>query len=197
MSFTSLDRILAKIEQQPGWEEIRQYRHLVESWAQIVGEATAKHTRPLSIQKQILWVATSSSSRAQELTFQRYSLLKKINSEPFFTLKDLRFSPLKWTEQSQKKRDLQQFLDISNNKQQASKLPISNDQTAVEIPGDTPVAIEQSTPQAAVKDLIKSLEKKRQQLPACPRCTVPTPKEELRRWHCCHYCIAQQWSIES
>jgi predicted nucleic acid-binding Zn ribbon protein len=197
MSFTSLDRILAKIEQQPGWEEVRQYRHLVESWAQIVGEATAKHTRPLSIQKQILWVATSSSARAQELTFQRYSLLKKINSEPVFNLKNLRFSSLKWTEQSQKKLGLRQFLDFQNNKQEASKIDISNDRTAVEIPGDTLVEVEQSTPQAAVKNLIKSLEKKRQQLPVCPRCNVSTPKEELQRWHCCRHCIARQWSIES
>jgi predicted nucleic acid-binding Zn ribbon protein len=197
MSFTSLDRILGKIEQQPGWEEVRQYRHLVEFWAQIVGEATAKHTRPLSIQKQILWVATSSSARAQELTFQRYSLLKKINSETFFTLKDLRFSPLKWKEPSQRKQDLKQFLELSNNKQQASKGNLFKDRTFVELPEDTPIAIKRSTPQAAIKDLIISLEKKRQQLPACPLCNVPTPKEELQRWHCCCHCIARQWSIES
>ncbi len=230
MSFASIDRILAKIEQQSGWEEFRQYRYLLESWAQIVGETTAIHTRPLYIQRQILWVATSSSARAQELSFQRYSLLKKINSHSVFTgdtscrgntgltrcgtcvrtqslldrraltLKDLKFSTSRWISQSKKEPVLEIKVNTKQDKQIAvidtTNIPYTDLLISSAIASNKTLELEPA-PQAAVKDWIKSLEKKRRELPSCPQCQVPTPKEELLRWHCCHHCIAKKWSIES
>jgi predicted nucleic acid-binding Zn ribbon protein len=204
MSFSSIERILAKIEQQPGWEEFRQYRQLLESWVEIVGTNTAKHTRPLYIQRQILWVATSSSARAQELTFQRYSLLKKINSHPVLALKDLKFSTMQWADRVTIQPNILASLAIKTNDRKADPPPVLSSSSLIDdrelvpiTPDNLTLESEKPTPQTVVRDWIKSLEKKRQNLPNCPQCQVPTPKEELQRWYCCRYCIAKQWSIES
>ena len=81
MSFDSLSRILITIENQPGWEAQRQFRQVLRVWHEVVEEKYLPHSRPLYISRQVLWVATSSSVWAQNLTLKRYGLLKKLNGK--------------------------------------------------------------------------------------------------------------------
>ncbi len=84
MHFNSVEQILTQLEQQPGWEKFREYRQLLKYWDNTVNQQIGEHTRPLYITRQVLWVATSSAARAQELSFQRYSLLKRLNKQLTF-----------------------------------------------------------------------------------------------------------------
>lgn len=100
--FDSVEKILTQLESQPGWEKFRAHRQLLKCWSQIVNQQTAHHTRPLYINRQILYVATSSAARAQELAFQRYTLLNRLNQQRKLILeikdeiKDIRFSSSGW-----------------------------------------------------------------------------------------------------
>ena len=75
---------------------MREYRQLLKCWHNTVNQTTAQHTRPLHITLSVFWVATSSAARAQELTFQRYTLLKRLNQQLPFTIKDIRFTTSGW-----------------------------------------------------------------------------------------------------
>ena len=96
MTFQSLNHILATIAKQPNWEKQRQYHHLVQCWQEVVNDKVAQHTRLLYLQRQVLWVATSSSVWAQNLALQRYSLLKKLTQLLDEPIIDIRFSPARW-----------------------------------------------------------------------------------------------------
>ena len=63
----------------PAWmgKNFVQYRQLLKYWDRVVNQQIAQHTRPLYINRQILYIATDSAARAQELSFQRYTLLKR------------------------------------------------------------------------------------------------------------------------
>ncbi|TVQ45890.1 MAG: DUF721 domain-containing protein [Gloeocapsa sp. DLM2.Bin57] len=96
MSFKPLPQIIQSLEAQPEWESIRLYRRLVESWGQIVDPLVAQHSRPVSLTRRVLWVATANSVWAQTLTFQRYQILQKLNILLPDTVKDLRFNTVNW-----------------------------------------------------------------------------------------------------
>jgi predicted nucleic acid-binding Zn ribbon protein len=79
MSFKPLPQIIKRIEAQPQWDTLRLYRRLADCWGQVVGPKVAQHSHPVSLARQILWVATSSSVWAQTLALQRSTLLKKLD----------------------------------------------------------------------------------------------------------------------
>ena len=192
MHFDSVDQILAQLERQPGWEKFREYRQLLKCWHKTVNPNTAKHTRPLHITRQILWVATSSAARAQELSFQRYTLLKRLNKQLSFTLKDIRFSDSLWhqTNSSIDRQDLQPIFVISDRqKSQTTATP------AIDIELETTNKSESSSTRAkqAARRWLKTIENRNSSF-LCPNCKIPTPKEEVKRWNLCYHCAAQKWS---
>ena len=188
MYFNSVEQILTQLEKQPGWEKFRDYRQLLKCWHNTVNQNTAKHTRPLHITRQVLWVATSSAARAQELSFQRYTLLKRLNKQLSFTLKDIRFSSSGW-HQTTYEQSTPQIIFHASEKQSASN--------AIEPIEDTP---EQSSPatkaKIAAQRWLEKVDRNSSSWLSCPQCNSPTSKKEIERWNSCYLCVAQKWSQE-
>lgn len=172
-----LKRILNNVIQQPEWEKYRQYNQIIECWQQICDRKILKNTKPLSIEREILQVATSSAVWAQELTLQRYSLINKLNSKLNFTIKDIRFSPASWHHKPK-----QEIIEIPL---QEINLQKSQGQNKPQIDANT-----------AVRNWLNNLNKSSQNSNTCPQCESLTPQSELSRWGVCRYCIAQKWHSE-
>lgn len=185
MHFNSVDQILSQLERQPGWERFREYRQLLQCWNNTVNRNTAQHTRPLHISRQVLWVATSSAARAQELSFQRYTLLKRLNKQLTFDLKDIRFSSSEWHQASDRpEQNTPPIFNISDrhkSKATLARSPKSNSQS------------DSASAKQAVRQWLETLKDRNSSI-FCPSCNAPTSKEELSRWNICHHCIAQKWS---
>lgn len=97
---SSLDGLLDRLEREPGWSERRQFRHLCQHWAAVVGPAVAARARPYALQRGVLQVAVESGAWAQTLTFERGRILANLRDRlpspegPF--LADIRFSTARW-----------------------------------------------------------------------------------------------------
>lgn len=94
--FNSINQILGVLENQPHLEGAKQFRGLLKLWPEIVGAKAAQHTRPYSISRDVLYVATSSSAWAQELKFRRSFILKKLNAQFPNLIVNIRFSTAEW-----------------------------------------------------------------------------------------------------
>lgn len=181
MSFQSLDDILQSLQQNPHWQELRQYRQILQHWTTVVNPETALNTRPLGVNREVLWVATSSSPWAQNLSLQRHSLLKKLNKFLENPLQDIRFAPAKW-HQSRPHRD--DGFPEANFKAHPSYTSENLDYSLTLNP-DTDL-------NTAFEYWQQQIEKRSQILPLCPRCHAPTPPGELKRWSVCAYCFAKK-----
>ena len=187
MSFNSLARLLEAIEKQPGWETYSQYRRLLGCWSEVVGEKVAPQTRPLYIARQVLWVATSSSVLAQELSLQRYSLQKKLNAHLPQPLADIRFSSAKWHSQTTTRASAFSNSSSSDEQEHPSQLETAADLSSLNL-------TEESDPQAAFQRWAEIIRRRSRALPPCPQCQAPTPPGELQRWQVCACCAAKQWA---
>ena len=198
MHFNSVEQILAKLEQQPGWEKFRHHRQLLKVWHHTVSENTAEHTRPLHVSRQVLWVATNSAARAQELSFQRYALLKKLNQQLPFVLKDIRFSASgldRVPDFAETKKIL--FTISQQNSSQENKNNLRNLTSDVKkIDNDNDKKQTSKKAIAAAKRLLKVVAQNNKDSPLllCSICNAPTTTGEIERWNCCYLCIAQKWS---
>lgn len=193
MHFNSLEQILTQLEQQPGWEKLRAYRQLLKCWHNTVNQTTAQHSRPLHITRQVFWVATSSAARAQELTFQRYTLLKRLNQQLPFTLKDIRFTTSGW-EQSSSQQSSQTSLFKVSTKYKFGIGSTSNI-SAIDEAKQPPPSFSITAKEAAQRWL-QTLNSSNSAATNCPGCNALTPKGELQRWNLCYHCVAHQWSQE-
>lgn len=196
-NFNSVEQILSQLEQQPGWEKFRDYRRLLKCWHQVVSQRTIKHTRPLQITRNVLWVATSSAAMAQELSFQRYSLLKRLNQQLPFTLKDIRFSTGGWTQEEIGDRSIEDVVLFRTSQQhKLTKSPTKptdlKAQDLKQISSATQAKIAAQKYLTAMKKNAAS-----SSLPVCPGCGCLTPIGEIERWSLCYLCTAQKWSQES
>jgi len=64
-----------------GIERAFRARHALRAWDRLVGDALAKVAQPLRLEGGTLWVAVKSSAWAQELQFQKATLLQRLNQE--------------------------------------------------------------------------------------------------------------------
>ena len=167
MSFHSLERLLEDLERQPGWEQYRLYRQTLQSWSTLVGPNLARVSRPVKLVRNVLYVATSSSVVAQDLTMKRYDLLEQIDRHLQANFVDLRFSPAKWHDHQSR----------SPNKTSLNSHPDSD-----------------LNPQTALDQLTKVIQQRCRDLPLCPSCQSATPIAELDRWQVCACCAARNWS---
>ena len=188
LHFNSVEQILTQLSQQPGWEKFREYRQLLKCWNSTVNQTTAEHTRPLYIARQVLWVAASSATRAQELSFQRYTLLKRLNKQLPFTLKDIRFSSSQWHQTQQQKKPI----IFNASRQQKSKIDSPN--TTPQELGKGQTSLSSTTAKDAARRWLETLKQSSSTLLCCPNCHSHTPKEEIERWNLCHHCVAAKWS---
>ncbi len=200
MHFNSVEQILTQLEQQPGWEKFREHRQLLQCWENSVNQQTLKHTRPLHITRQVLWVATSSAARAQELSFQRYSLLKRLNQKLTFTLKDIRFSSFHW-HQKTAQLEIQPSLFGAGDQRKFNIAPMHSITTKQEDENSQNARLSLSESASAkaknaAERWLKTLEHKSSAWLICSGCNSLTPKGEIERWNLCYHCIAQKWSEE-
>ncbi len=93
MSLTSISTITIDLQNQPGWEGVRDWGLIVRAWMTTVSPTIASRSRPKSFAKGILTIATTSSSLAHQLTFGRQALCQKLNERSSVPITDLRFVP--------------------------------------------------------------------------------------------------------
>ncbi|PPS44816.1 DciA family protein [Chroococcidiopsis sp. TS-821] len=182
MSFNSLEQLVGAFIEQNALHE-RPLLRVVKCWAEVVGAAVAAHTRPLAIQRNILWVATSSAAWAQNLTFERQRILTKLNPylPPNNLLVDIRFSTAGWQRSP-------------NTKQEQT--PIKNDHPSYIVTAVTRknhLHAVPENPRAAFQHWQETMRSRAQGLPLCPQCQCPTPPGELQRWTVCSFCAAKKW----
>jgi predicted nucleic acid-binding Zn ribbon protein len=74
-------RWLWDVLRQLGLERAIRAHLALQAWDAIVGEAIARVARPLRFEGGTLWIAVKSSAWAQELNFQKATLLERLNGE--------------------------------------------------------------------------------------------------------------------
>lgn len=185
MSFQSLQQVLGALAAQYKPQQPEPIQQVLQCWADVVGSIAAAQTRPLSIQRQVLRVATSSSVWAQNLVFERPRILEKLNAYLSLALVDIRFSTAQWTQAQiqtrspeAEQRQLWQF--------HPSRLP-----EEVHLQRSSP---EGDDPMAAFENWATLMRSRSQRLPLCPQCHCPAPPGELERWRTCGICAAKQWN---
>jgi predicted nucleic acid-binding Zn ribbon protein len=97
MSLTPIATITTEIQQHPGWEGIRDWGLVVRAWSEVASPAIASRTRPKSLARGTLTIATNSASLAHQLTFGRQALCLQLNARLATPLVDLRFAPIGYT----------------------------------------------------------------------------------------------------
>jgi len=185
MSLKSLEHILDCLQKQSRWQE-QPFQRLLKCWPEVVGAAVATHARPISIQRHILWVATSSAVWAQELSFGRQQILERLNARLPSPLLDIRFSTAQWQRPQNKS---------SATGETATDLRLAHPSSIVN-PPKFPNSTEKHNykhPNQAFRRWAMMMKARSRDLPLCPQCHCPTPEGELRRWATCAICAAKQW----
>jgi predicted nucleic acid-binding Zn ribbon protein len=180
MSLNYLNRVLQKILTSPELEVFQEYQLLLDSWQDIVTPEEALNTRLLYISNNVLFVATSSSVWAQNLSFKRHMLLQKLNDSLPKKLANIRFSPGQWYQNRRETPEL-------------SSVGLENHPSFVNVSIETDTLPLGNTPQAALERWLEIVKRRSHDLPLCPQCQVPTPQGELDRWGICSICATKQW----
>ncbi len=174
MSLNSLQQLLAILENQSSWQNVRILKLCRESWLNLVGAKAYEYSRPLYINRKILYCATSSSTWAQNLSLQRYFLLKQVNTTLSLDLIDIRFSPAQWYY-----RNLNLEVEPPSLQKQPSYIP----------PIETVSSSKPLNKENVAQNWLETLKKRSENLPLCPKCQVPTPVGEIKRWGVCMHCF--------
>lgn len=180
MSFKSVNNILDVLKNQAKWQE-HPFQNLLDNWPQIVGKVIATHSQPLYIKQRILWVATSSASWAQNLTFERQNLILKLNHLLPTPLVDIRFSTSGW----QRRKNHNEITENLSPCHHPSYIGLQ-----VKAQSNTKRTINNS--QTVFQDWVKAVKIRAHGLPLCPQCNCPTPAGELKRWGVCSLCAAKR-----
>ncbi len=181
MSFQSIPEILERLQIEALYQQ-QPLQRLLDCWQEVVGKVIATHTQPISIERDVLWVATSGAAWAQNLTFERHRLLKKLNKILPTPLVDIRFSTARW-QPTKKKSSTQQNISsiehpsyLGNNVNQNPNLHYR------------PLC-----PHTAFANWTETIKTRYLDLPLCPNCESPAPKGELERWGVCSICAARSF----
>lgn len=210
--FKSLHHILDVIENQPGWETQQQFRLIIAKWSEVVGATVAAHTRPTGIDRGVLWVATSSSIWAQELTFKRHLILRKLSEKlgeklrkkdastlGSIDIKDIRFSPGQWRPRFDDASPIManhpSYLPPRIKQRLAPAPPVKHGSS--DLPSN---AYQSNQSNQSIKAGINAqawwqeVQDRSSHLPLCAQCLCPTPPGEIDRWGCCALCATKKWS---
>lgn len=175
MSFQSIDKLLQKILNQPQWEKQKRYHQFVKAWFALVNQSVAENTKPIGLKDNTLLVATSSAVYAQNLTLQRYTLLKKINRRLDECLDDIRFTTIQWYQKAPSEPE------ADTNPNHPSLI------SPVSLASDIPVS---DNAQEALKHWLNNIKTQAPLLSECPCCHAPTPAGEIGRWGVCAICYS-------
>lgn len=188
MTLTSLHQVLGVLETQENWHARQHFQGVVACWLDTVGSVVAAQTRPISIQRQVLQVATSSSAWAQNLMFERQRILAKLNGRVSSPLIDIRFSTALWQRPSRLNAAVEETseqIKLWQAHPSRVALPqLGSSRLSTSLPRD---------PKTAFDAWAKRVQERSRQLPLCPTCRCPTPQGELQRWAVCALCAAKRW----
>jgi predicted nucleic acid-binding Zn ribbon protein len=169
---------------------------LQQNWQEIVGDVLALQTRPLSIQRHVLRVATSSAAWAQNLTFERQSLLIKVNQRLATPVTNIHFSTAGWHISSirEKKPELPSPTQHPSYLGESIRIINAIATNISEVSEVSEVAVEKSTTtNKAFAAWANAVKMRSHKLPLCPQCQCPTPPGELQRWDLCALCAAKRF----
>ncbi|MGL1932809.1 MAG: DUF721 domain-containing protein [Desulfotalea sp.] len=92
--------VLPKIIKKKGWQvELERY-DIFKKWTDFVGEDVAEVTKPLKVDRNILFVEVENSAWMQQLQYQKIGILEDLNA----FLKLSRFSDIKFVLESGRKK---------------------------------------------------------------------------------------------
>jgi predicted nucleic acid-binding Zn ribbon protein len=186
-----IEKLLQTLIAQPGWEDYRRFCIVIDCWQKTADEKVLSNTRLLYIARDVLWIATSNSVWAQTLFMQRYTLLKKLNSQLGDRLSDLRFSPAQWYQNNKFNKNTQSPIQTTDREQDPNSIEVDRETINFK---KTNLENNLNT---AFKQWAEINKVRSQNLPLCPRCSCHTPSGELDRWGLCYLCAAQNWSHKS
>ncbi|AMW30999.1 DUF721 domain-containing protein [Arthrospira platensis] len=189
MNFESIDQIISTFADRILTPEQQQFQLVVSHWPDVVGKSAQAHTRPITIYRNILQVATSSAAWTQELTFQRKQIVRHLNQWLCDPLHDIKFSTAQWSHGSSllAAGALTETTDIN---QHPSTIPVKGEFGTIDQVISEDVAAPK-TPIAAWEIWASKIQRRSQHWPLCPQCHSPTPPGELERWSVCHICFAE------
>jgi predicted nucleic acid-binding Zn ribbon protein len=183
MAFRTVSDVLKLLQARGHWQT-PPLQILLKSWHDIVGSSIALHTRPISIHRDVLRVATSSAAWAQTLTFERKTLLIKVNQKLSAPLNDIHFSTAGWNSSTR---------IIKPRRASHQEHPCYLEQNISNtVEKDVP-AIGSNAVNTAFDSWVKKVQTSSQNLPLCPQCQSPTPSGELERWGVCALCAAKRF----
>lgn len=184
MTLQRLQGVLGSLENQYRPPEETQLQQVLRHWSGVVGVAVAAQTRPITVQRDVLKVATSNAGWAQNLVFERRRILDKLNALLSTPLSDIRFSTTQWHSP-----DNRQALD----EVERSTLWTNHPSRIEDVP--IPKATSQNTtdPEAAFHYWTTVMQSRTEHLPLCPQCKCPSPVGEIERWSMCAVCATKQW----
>ena len=186
--FQSLNQILDCLQVQLLTPEQQQFQSILDVWATVVGQRACAHTRPISVSRGVLRVATSSATWSQQLTFGRSQMLRRLNQRLSNPLNDIKFSTALWHCQS----DLSTSDDDLGDESQHHPSSVPNIVPASTPTVSTPGSSTAVTPETAFQNWSEMIQRRSQSLPECPCCHCPAPTGELQRWSVCAMCFSQQ-----
>jgi predicted nucleic acid-binding Zn ribbon protein len=100
MSLTPISKITLDLQNQPGWEGVRDWGAIVRAWKQSISPAIADRTQPRSLTRGVLTIATKSATLAHQLTFGRQALCHQLNTHLVTPIGDLRFVAVGYDDRS-------------------------------------------------------------------------------------------------
>lgn len=199
MALEGLEGLIKALETQESWQMQQQFRLVLLHWPKSVGFAVARKTRPVSIQRGTLYVATATASWAQTLSYERLNILKKLNRYQRRPLKSIRFSTAQWAQaQNSQAQEFQgqntglsAAADRATGESQVPERLAQHPSYVGDVP-HLPVKPKQ-TPQKAFQLWATTLQSMQQHQSTCPVCHCHCPQGELARWASCAHCAAKRW----
>lgn len=76
---STLSEVLPELLEDHGWEKQLDLYSIFEKWSQLVQEDLALHSRPLKVERGILWLEVENSSWLQQFQFDKLELLDIVN----------------------------------------------------------------------------------------------------------------------
>lgn len=178
MALEGLEALVKGLENQASWQAQKQFRLVTQHWPKAVGFAVARQTRPVSIQRSTLYVATATAAWAQTLAYERLNILKKLNRHQRQPIKNIRFSTAQWAVPAQPVRSTPMA------KRHPSYLKPMSLSSAM--PAHPP-----QTPAEAFDQWSQVIKQRQVDQAMCPRCRCYCPHGELERWTICALCAAK------
>ena len=77
-SFVPMKQLLSAFYQERQWQEAWQIQNLYSKWPGIVGAEAARHSLPVALRGQTLWIYVSHAVWAQELSYRQPELFRRI-----------------------------------------------------------------------------------------------------------------------